>query len=69
MSPDLFARSHEFWFVVIPAESLSSRRRGREPGFLFQDGRARIYALSEKNKDVIFWQNEPEKLFRINTTP
>jgi hypothetical protein len=23
----------------------------------------------EKNKDVIFSQNEPEKLFRINTTP
>jgi hypothetical protein len=34
-----------------------------------QNGRARIYALREKNKDVIFLQNEPEKLFRINKTP
>jgi hypothetical protein len=28
-----------------------------------------IMDSSKKNKDVIFLQNEPEKLFRINKTP
>jgi hypothetical protein len=36
--------------------------------FLVQHGEARIYGLREKNKDVIFLRNEPEKLFRINKT-
>jgi hypothetical protein len=37
--------------------------------FLMQSTKLRKYGLQEKNKDVIFSQNEPEKLFRINKTP
>jgi hypothetical protein len=44
-------------------------RAGGNPVFLLHNGKWRNYALCEKNKDVIFLQNEPEKLFRINKTP
>jgi hypothetical protein len=33
------------------------------------DNKVSKNGTQEKNKDVIFLQNEPEKLFRINKTP